>query len=171
MDPRPAEPTATQLKYAPPATARRAPTYVVIAGLLTTALTLLGLHFLQEHVETDVMSFTVKYVIPLGALGVGFVAGLGYAMAAYFMNVRVHGWLIWTIVLFQVWAYFAAHFIEFKAQGPLVHPDTGAPVSFVEYYHYNTTHMVWIKNPTGARSSGGSREELGTTGYFYRGLG
>jgi hypothetical protein len=83
----------------------------------------------------------------------------------------VHGWLIWTIVLFQVWAYFAAHFIEFKAEGPLFRRDTGQQVGFFEYYHYNTTHMVRIKNSTRGGSANGAREELGKTGYFYRGLG
>jgi len=113
----PASHPAPLLRYAPPETAkaRRQPIIVIICGLVSTALTLLALHFVQEHVNTDIMSFSIRF-IPFGALIVGLLAALGYSIAAYVLNVRVQGWLIWTILILLGWSYFAAHYVEFAAQ-------------------------------------------------------
>ena len=169
-----AVPTETQtLPYAPPNPDRRLPVLVLLAGFVSTAITLTALHFVQEHVEIDIMSFTVKLIFPLGALFVGFLAGLGFGIAAYVLNVRVRGWLIGVILLMQIWSYFAANYIEFRAQGPLVSVATGKRIGFFEYYHLVTVHMTKERDTVGSRNNGSEPavEELGTSAYFYRVLG
>jgi len=170
----PASHPAPLLRYAPPETAkaRRQPIIVIICGLVSTALTLLALHFVQEHVNTDIMSFSIRF-IPFGALIVGLLAALGYSIAAYVLNVRVQGWLIWTILILLGWSYFAAHYVEFAAQGPLVEKATNKQLGFWRYYHLTTIHMTREKNSSryGPRDPNPTIEEVGDTGYLYRGLG
>jgi len=165
-----AAPADTLLPYAPRPRAARTPVYVILWGLFSTAVALTALHFIQQHVEADIMSFTVRLIFPVGAMAVGFAAGLGYGIAAYLMHVRVRGGLIWLIVLLLVWAYFAGRFIEFKAMGPLFEKSTGRQVGFIRFYHLSTIYMTSMSSGPatfGARKG----EELGYFGYFYRGLG
>lgn len=157
-----------ELNYAPPARVRQnTPLWVVACGLASTALTLIALHFVQKHSEYDIMSFTLKFVFPVGAFIVGLLAGIGYFVGSLVFGTRVRGWVIWLIVMLLVASYFAAQYIEFAAEGPFVHADTGAPVGFVEYYHLNTISM------TKEEKQGNKTEkvELGNAGYWYRGLG
>jgi hypothetical protein len=62
---------------------------ILSAGLLTTALALLGLHVMQVRYHESVLSFYFYDIIPLGALLVGIVASSGYWIA-----VAVLTWVI-----------------------------------------------------------------------------
>lgn len=141
--------------------------YVLQSGLLTTALALGGVYLLSSGrlfgEEFNIMGFYVNYLLPLGALAVGFVAGCGYGGAAAFTGFKLSRNMLIVIALIQVAAYFAAQFIEFR-QYELVFEDNGEAVGFWEYFHYLTISWSW------EGKNGELGEPLGMWGYAFRSL-
>jgi hypothetical protein len=163
-----------ELNYAPQAKVRQnTPLLVLGCGVLSSIAALVALHFLQDHVEADIMSFTVRLIIPVGASIVGLVAGIGYFLGSLFFGVRVHGWLVWVMVALLVTTYFGAQYIEFLGEGPLINIQTKKRVGFWEYYHVTTIMMTQLPDSSSSRNTQpqGEPEPLGNLGYFYRVLG
>src|SRR4051794_34820812 len=151
------------LAYAPVARSAKRPAGVIVAGLFTTALSLLGIYLLDVFYDVSVMGWYANYVIPVGALLVGVCAGLGYGITSWITGVRIHKQLLWLIVLLQVWAYFAAEYVSFRAMGPLINKQTGAVLTFPHYYHVTAVNWAWKDEHTDKVG-----EPLGMAGYFFR---
>ena len=77
----PAQPSGLLLSYAPPVRTRRRKFLVIPFGLLTTAAALFGVFLLAHRQQTNIMGWHYLYVIPYGAMIVGAVAGIGYAIS------------------------------------------------------------------------------------------
>jgi hypothetical protein len=141
--------------------------YVIQTGLLTTALALGGVYLLSSGKlfgeEFNIMGFYVNYILPLGALAVGFVAGIGYGGAAAFTGYKLSRNMLLLIAAIQIIAYFVAQFIEFR-QYDLVYEDNGQAVGFWEYFHFLTISWSWKDK------NGNMGESLGMWGYAFRSL-
>lgn len=148
------------LSYAPPPRRSKRRLMVIPFGLLTTAIALVGAHFVSRWRESYVMGWHYLYVIPYGALIVGVVAGCGYFFAGYLAGWRVRHLVFWLIVLIQMLAFFAGQYIEFLSLGPLIEIATRKPVGFFRFFHLVTISL---------RFSGESGP-LGLGGYWIRGL-
>src|SRR5438093_2010821 len=135
--------TPQTLPYPPPGQSTKVPFIVLAAGLSTTTLALFGSWAINKYGGENIMGWYADYVIPVGALLIGLVASCGYGIASWVSGVKIRGGLLALILSLQVFAYFSAHYIEFRSQGPLVHRDTGAPVTFPEYFHFSTTSLAW----------------------------
>ena len=155
------EPTAIPLTL--PKT-RREQTYslVLISGLTTTALALLGVYLLDRFTDDfHIMGWYGNYVIPAGALIVGLVASSGYGIASWTTGIKItRKLLVWVLVL-QCAAYFAAKYIEF-AQLELVYLKTNKPVGFFEYFDAMARSFAWKQH------NGSPGEALGLWGYCFR---
>jgi hypothetical protein len=158
--PSPDQPAGLLLSYAPPVRARKRKFLVIPFGLLTTAAALAGVFLLAHLQRTNVMGWHYLYVIPYGALIVGAVAGSGYVISGWFVDLRVRWGIFWLIVLLQTLAFFSTSYVEFLTLGPFVDRMTGARVRFFRYFHVMTTSLKWV----------GERETLGLAGYWFRAL-
>ena len=137
---------------------------VLISGLATTALALLGVYVLDSKaVDFHIMGLYANYVLPIGAVIVGVVASSGYGLASWFSGIKITRSLIWIILAFQLAAYFAAQYIEFKSLH-LVYQNNGTPVGFIEYYDATARSFAW------KQSDGSMGQPLGAWGYAFRGL-
>ena len=150
--------------------------YVVQSGLLTTALALGGVWWLSRGPDgANVMGTYANYVIPVGAIGVGLVAGGGYGLSSWYAGVRVDGRLLATVAGLLFAAYFAAQYVEFRSQGPLTWQATGEPVTFPAWFHENTMSFSWKPDdPTDRPSLGGPKldsKPMGKRGYVFVALG
>ncbi|HEX8325849.1 MAG TPA: hypothetical protein VF595_18235 [Tepidisphaeraceae bacterium] len=145
---------------------------VIEGGLATTALTLGGLYWLA-HSDSDVnpMGWYANYVIPVGAILVGLLAGSGYGIMSWLKGVKIRRGLLVTVVLLQLVAYGVA---EYLAYLDVVHRatveaeqagDRFEAASFFEYFHYKTENFAWK-----AKHGNGMGEPLGHWGYFFVGL-
>jgi hypothetical protein len=171
------------LAYGPPARSGGRWVYVILAGVATTAASL-AIAWAVEHFshgDFTIMGLYGYGILPVGAFLVGVGAASGYAGAAMVTGTRIRRWLLLAVLAITVLAYFAMHFIEFKALGPLVHRGTNAPVSFAEYYDLKTRAMRFVSashvpsTPSSPGSGGssqgdGSGDELGALGYGIRAL-
>ncbi|MBI2300420.1 MAG: hypothetical protein HYU66_16010 [Armatimonadetes bacterium] len=151
---------------------RRSVLPVLLGGLITTALTLVGVWYLAGvSDDANIMGWYADYVIPIGPLIVGLVAGLGYSIASRKTGVRISGRLLWTILFLQVAAYFIAQFIEFHRFERLVAAlvERGsirvkyAP-SFWEWFDHMTRSFAFAEQGKEAGSP------LGAWGYGVRAL-
>src|SRR3974390_2762117 len=88
---------------------------VILSGLATTALALLGVYVLDVTAEDfHIMGWHADYVLPVGAVIVGVVASSGYGLASWFSGVKITKGLLWIVLGLQLLAYFAAQYVEFK---------------------------------------------------------
>ena len=136
---------------------------VLISGLATTALALLGVYVLDAKADFHIMGWYANYVLPIGAVVVGVVASCGYGLASWFSGIKITRSLLWIILAFQLAAYFAAQYIEFKSLH-LVYRNSGTPVGFLEYYDATARSFAW------KQSDGSMGQPLGAWGYAFRGL-
>lgn len=143
---------------------KREQTYslVLISGLTTTALALLGVYLLDRFTdEFHIMGWYANRILPAGALLVGLAASSGYSIASWTTGIKItRKLLVWVLVL-QCAAYFAAKYIEF-AQLELFYLKTNKPVGFFEYFDAMARSFAWKQH------DGSSGEALGLWGYCFR---
>lgn len=135
---------------------------VILSGLATTGLTLLGVWALDAYTEDfHIMGWYANYVLPVGALIVGVAASSGYGVASWLSGVKITRSLLWIVLGLQVAAYFAAQYVEFMNLH-LVHRADKSPVGFLEYYDVMARNFAW------KQSNGSMGEPMGVAGYFFR---
>ena len=140
---------------------------VLIAGAVTTALALLGVWWLGNNTKDfHIMGWYGDYVIPAGAMIVGFAAGSGYGVASYLTGLRIRRGLLLMVLVLQLGGYAAAQFLEFRSltnEGPIV-DENGETLTFARYYHLRAMNFAWDNH-------GHPGAPLGAWGYFFLGLG
>jgi hypothetical protein len=142
----------------------RSSSLVLICGLGTTALTLLGVYLLDRgSADFNIMGWYANYVLPVGAIIVGLAAGSGYGLASWFSGLKITRGLLWILVATQLIAYFAAQYIAFRGLH-LAHRANGSPVGFLEYYDLVARAFAWQDH------DGKPGQPLGAWGYFFRAL-
>jgi hypothetical protein len=142
-------------------------TLVLVAGLITTALALLGVWWLDNNTKDfHIMGWYGDYVIPAGAMIVGFAAGSGYGIASYLTGFRIRRGLLLAVLALQLAGYAGAQYLEFQSmmrEGPIV-DENGEALTFARYYHIRAMSFAW-------NDHGKQGEPLGGWGYFFLGLG
>ncbi len=138
---------------------------VFISGLATTAATLVGVYWLANSTSgVFVLGWYVNYILPVGAMIVGFIAASGYALASRLTDIRISRSLLTAVLVLQAGAYVTAEYVEydetierFKERGQLV----GRAPSFFEYYDWKARNFAWEPRP------GQPPEPLGGWGYVF----
>jgi hypothetical protein len=150
-----------------PSGPERGPMLVLLAGLVTSALTLLGVWWLDVNTKDfHVMGWYADYVLPAGAILVGLSAGSGYGIVSYLTGYRIRRGLLGAVLALQLGAYGAAQYLEFRAlmaETPLVDRD-GNEIAFATYYHATAMTFRWDDH-------GRQGKPLGGWGYVFLGLG
>jgi len=136
---------------------------VLISGLATTVLTLIGVYILDAKTDFHIMGWYANYILPIGAVIVGVAASCGYGLASWFNGIKITRSLLWIVLVFQLAAYFAAQYIEFRGRN-LVHLRDGTPVGFIEYFDATARSFAWKKD------DGTRGQPMGAWGYAFRGL-
>ena len=146
---------------------RRGPLLVLMAGIITTVLALLDVWWLDTNTQdVNIMGWYGDYVIPAGAMLVGFVAGSGYGIASYLTGFRIRRGLLLAVLALQLGAYAGAQVLEFKSlmrETPLV-DENGETLTFVRFYQLRALNFSWKEN-------GHQGKPIGEWGYLFLGLG
>jgi hypothetical protein len=135
-------------------------------------LALAGVYWLNTHVEdVAVMGWYANYVIPVGAILVGLVAGAGYGIASWWLGVRIGRWLLLAVIGMQAAAYFAAEYVEYRDVRKQLEVDgmilesTGALPTFWQYYDIKARSFQ-----SKGKGANDRTEPLGVWGYVFVGL-
>jgi hypothetical protein len=160
----PPAPAPLMLDLAPPARSPVRFLPVILAGLFTTGLALAGVYSLDRFADTNVMGWYANGILPVGALLVGVVASIGYGVASWQTGLKIRWSVLFAILGLQFVAYFAAQYISFLMQGPLIEIKTGRVIGFWKYYDLVTVNMTWQDS----RHPDGPASPLGAIGYWLR---
>ena len=141
----------------------KSPLPVILAGLLTTGLTMLGVYLMNTSAsDFNVMGWYADYILPVGALLVGVAAASGYGVASWISGIKITKSLLWIVLALQVAAYFTAQYIAFHNLH-LAYRD-GTPVGFFAYFDFLARSFAWKQH------DGLPGTPLGMWGYAFRGL-
>jgi hypothetical protein len=103
---------------------------ILPCGIVTAGLTLGGMDWLtMAYPDFDIMGWYAVLVIPVGAIGVGALAGSGYGAMSWISGRKVGGGLLVTILLLQAAAYATAQWLQFARLGFTL--EDGTPVPFL----------------------------------------
>ena len=131
---------------------------VLIGGIATTVLTLGLTYWLSARFGFNAMGFYAWYVLPIGALVVGLLAGSGYGIVSRITGFRIQNRTLWVILGLQVLAYVAAQYAEYLA----IRSGAGAFPSFLPYFD-ETTRLINFEDDRGVVG-----QSLGALGYGVR---
>jgi hypothetical protein len=135
--------------------------WVLLGGALTTVLALAGAWATDQYWHENLMGLYLWAFFPVGAMLVGAVASLGYALAAWWCGVRPRGWLLLAIMGLLIISYFLAQYFSFRMAGPLIERGTGKVVGFWRYYHVVTMSMSMTTEKFGKSETGSALKEAG----------
>ena len=86
---------------------------VYFSGLGTSALVLWLVHYLNASQQFNIMGWYVNGILPAGALGVGVLSGLGYAIASRYLQVKLTRGFIIGMLTTAVLDYIAAQYLTY----------------------------------------------------------
>jgi hypothetical protein len=133
---------------------------VLLSGLLTTALSLIGVYLLNTYTDMHLMGLYADYVIPAGAMIVGAAAASGYGVASWISGVKITKSLLWMVLGLQLLAYWSAQYIHFNSLH--LHYKDGTPVGFFTYFDFVARSFAW------KHDNDKFGEPLGMWGYLFR---
>ena len=128
---------------------------VLVGGLVTTALTFALVFWLGERFGFNAMGQYWYYIIPIGALVVGVLAGSGYGIASWRTGFRIGKSTLWAVVAMQLVAYVVAKYIEYL----IIASHGGAMPTFLPYLD-EATRNIRFEDEDGSVGS-----PLGMLGY------
>jgi hypothetical protein len=147
--------------------------FVLLCGISTSILALAGVYWLNKNADDfHIMGWYANYVLPVGAVIVGLVAGSGYGIASWRTGVRISKGLLWAVVLLQTAAYIGAEYVEYrdvaselKQAGLFINQPVMVP-TFLEYYDLKARSFAW--KPKDGKAAG---DPMGAWGYVFVLLG
>jgi hypothetical protein len=152
----------TEQAVNPPVRRGHAREVVIFSGVATSALALLAAYALDRWADWNVMGLYGNYVIPWGAVLVGTGAGAGYSIASWFTGVRINKGLLVVVILFQIWTYFLAQYLQYQYLVAL-HPGL-AQLGFFPFFDLVTRAFAWKQD------NGLPGNPLGGWGYAFKAL-
>lgn len=135
---------------------------VLLGGLLTTVLALAAVWWLAHNSDDfNVMNWYAWFILPVGPLLVGLVAGSGYGLASWFTGFRVGTSTLAVVVGLQLVAYGLAQYIDYLA---IAEAYPAYPPTFFQFFD-EMTRSIFFES---SAQSIGSTGQLGALGYGIR---
>ena len=110
---------------------------LILYGGLATSAGALFLVYLIAKAGFNLMGLYWLFILPVGAILVGMVSGVGYAVMSKWTNFRASGTYLWFVVGVSLITYGASHYVTYR-QVLSEHGLTPDQVSFVDYMKVTT---------------------------------
>lgn len=133
---------------------------VLLGGVISTLATLVLVFVLSLFMETQFLSLMIWFVVPLGALLAGLLAGCGYTISCRVLQFFPSKGFLVLIFFLQFFMFFLGRYIEYLPVAILAEDPPG----FVAYYRDSVENSEWSSGST----KNGQKEEpytLGVLGY------
>ena len=134
---------------------------VYFCGIATSVLALWGVDKMNESGE-NIMGWYANGIIPVGALIVGVVSGLGYALGSRFLNVKLSKTFVTGMIVTGLLDYVAAQYLTYTHILEKHHLLAGQ-FTFLDYIRDISENMAF--KSSGSNSAGSA---LGAWGYLYK---
>jgi hypothetical protein len=138
-----------------------------VCGIGTSILAAALLSFIELRWGHALYSFTVWFVIPIGALGAGMVAAVGYLIGARLANYRPSASVLSVIVTTSAAMFFLIQWMEYSfmaVDGRSIQDS----ISFHDFLGYTVAHTSLRFGVRGHFTGPGI--EIGTAGYLFAGV-
>ncbi|MDR2641204.1 MAG: hypothetical protein LBC74_00255 [Planctomycetaceae bacterium] len=89
---------------------------ILVSGLTTTALAVLAVFLINFYTGHNLFAFLISFVIPVGAIGCGIVAGIGYAVSSRILQFFPNNKFIVFICILQVFVFIASRYSEYTIE-------------------------------------------------------
>ena len=135
---------------------------VYLSGIATSVLTIFAVKWGNAH-DFYPMGWFVNGILPAGAILVGIVSGVGYAVGSRLLHVKLGGWFLALMFATGVVDYFAVQYLTYTS----IIDAAGVPAeaySFVDYLRDNAEKMSFRERH--GRNEHGS--PLGLWGYCFQ---
>jgi hypothetical protein len=142
---------------------RRTNFVILLAGFGTSVLAVVLVAALNM-VNANIMGWHVWFIVPVGAIGVGVLSGLGYAFGSWLSHVKIRSGFILIVLAVAVLTYVLSHYVTYlfflRANG-----STVAQFSFVEYMRLFVEESTYQMSRSSTTNNPGVR--LGAWGYLF----
>lgn len=135
---------------------------ITLFGAITSLITAIILAYIDRNMNFSLYTLSVWAVIPVGAIGSGFVAASGYYLGSIFFHHKPSKLILLNMVAVSLGTYFLIHYFSYI----YLEVDGNKVSNFLSFWQYldidashSTIHL------TRSPSSGGF--ELGNWGYLY----
>jgi hypothetical protein len=134
---------------------------VMAFGALTSLFTVVLLVLTELIFSFALHTFMFCFVVPIGAIGAGFLASSGYYVGAKLLNRRPTKFLLVGMVMVALATFFLVHYLEFVTLRIAV-PDTYDQTSFGNYLDivFRNASLRFMGRP-------GNTGGLGAWGYVF----
>jgi hypothetical protein len=86
---------------------------ILFSGLLSTAIVFAANYFVSIYIGHNLLTWLAYFIIPIGAILCGFLASIGYAVAAYCVQFYPKMRFIFFVFLLQFALFFVARYSEY----------------------------------------------------------
>ena len=119
------------------------------AGTATSAGVAYGCFALEQRWHEAIYTWMADYVLPIGAVGCGFVAAVGYWIGSKLFNHRPTRLLLANIVLVSLGTFFAIYHLHYT-HDTVDGVTADKLMSFPDYLLGVTSHMTYTTSGAGA---------------------
>ena len=137
---------------------------ITIFGAISSLLTAVILFWIESHWNLSIYSFMLWFVIPVGAIGSGFVAAGGYYLGSILFNHKPKGTILLNMVAISIGTYFLIQYLDYlflEIEGQRI----ADAISFWSYWDVSISHQS-VQFSVKGRSVGDAID-LGNMGYVY----
>jgi hypothetical protein len=139
---------------------------VAVCGLITSALTALGIVVVEKLTGLDLFTFNIWVIVPAGALLTGFAAASGYYLGSLYFNVRPSIILLLQMVVIAGATQLLIYYLEYYT---LVLDDGRRVSDFIGFAKYLDIALTTAHYRVG-RGAGVDTGEVGNLGYWIAGV-
>jgi hypothetical protein len=109
---------------------------ILYGGLATSACALFVVYLIAK-LGFNLMGLYWLFIVPVGAIIVGLISGIGYAVVSKWTNFRASGTYLWFVVGVSLLTYGASHYVTYRQ---VLSANGLAPnqISFTDYMRLTT---------------------------------
>ncbi|MCB1236856.1 MAG: hypothetical protein KDM91_17445 [Verrucomicrobiae bacterium] len=133
---------------------------VYLCGLGTVGLTLFLVGLLNDT-DFNIMGWYWFFVVPIGAMIVGAVAGLGYALGSRLMDVKIRGGFLLVVFLTAGLNWVASHYVTYRHLSEQLEETSRESFTFGAYMRAVSENFAFKDR------SGKVGKPLGKVGYLF----
>lgn len=110
---------------------------LILYGGLATSAGALFVVYLIASLGFNLMGLYWLFIVPVGAIIVGLISGVGYAVVSKWTNFRASGTYLWFVVGVSLLTYGASHYVTYRQ---VLSANNLAPeqISFIDYMRLTT---------------------------------
>ncbi len=132
---------------------------VTAMGAATSILTAIILSWIEQKINLSIYSIMIWFIVPIGAIGAGFVAASGYYLGSVVLNYKPQKGILFSMIVFSAACYLLIQFFDYKSLN-VDGTQVSSVISFAQYLDLSASS-------TAVQFRSGGSVALGSMGYVH----